>query len=100
MERSILYKAQTTRNMELEYYIIIDDTHFGGCEGYGARIIKTEYGVKSEKCIESSQVNNIFYKRFDIEKFMEILVRNEVTPMSLKDITEDYIEDRLYGTAI
>lgn len=97
MERSILYKTQTTRNMELEYYIIINDTYGGGGEGYGVRVIKTEYGVKSEKCIESSQVNNIFYKRFDIEEFMETLVRNEVTPMSLKDIAEDYIVDRFYG---
>lgn len=102
MERSILYKSQTVEDMELDYYIIADDISKKHCnlESYGVRIIKTVCSEGGGKSIDSSQINNIFYRRSDIESFMELIVRNEVTPITLRDVVEDYIADSISGCAV
>lgn len=97
MERNILYKKQIIEDMELDYYIIADDISKEYCnlETYGVRIIKTVCSEGGGKSIESNQINNIFYRKCDIESFMELIVRNSVTPMSLKDVVEDYIAESM-----
>lgn len=95
MERNILYKSQMIEDMQIDYHIIAQNISEEHCdlESYGVKIIKTVYGDGGGKSIESSQINNIFYRKRDIEKFMELIVRNSVTPITLRDVVEDYISD-------
>ncbi len=95
MERNILYKTQMVEDMKIDYHIIIEDISEKHCnlESYGVRIVKTVYSDGGGKSIESTQINNIFYRKCDIESFMELIVRNSVTPITLKDVVEDYIAD-------
>lgn len=97
MERSIFYGKRIIHQMELCYYIIVTDISQKYCdlESYGVKIEKTVYSKGGGKSIQSSQINNIFYKQKDIEKFMDLIINNEVTPISLKDVVEDYIVDCL-----
>ena len=95
MERSIFYNSQNINDMYLDYYIIADDISASYCslETYGVRIVKTVYLEGGGKTVESKQINNIFYKSADIERFMDIIVKNEVTPVTLPDVIDDYIAE-------
>lgn len=73
--------------IELEYY----ETHnlTGKYERkYGIEVVKKD--EKSEKFnIESKMVNNISNEEKDINRLLEILMLNKVTPISVDDIISD-----------
>lgn len=73
--------------IELEYY----ETHnlTGRYERkYGIEVVKRD--EKSEKFnIESKMVNNISNEEKDINRLLEILMLNKVTPVSVDDIISD-----------
>lgn len=56
----------------------------------------TEYGIrcdlyKSEKLVDSEEVNGITTEECRIEKFLQILEKNQVFPVHLKDVIEDLL---------
>lgn len=94
MERSILYSRNIISDIELEYYIISEDIAKAYCslKYYGAKIIKTVRRAEG-KTVESTQINNIFYRRDDIEDFVRRLVLNNAEPSELKAAAEKCIAD-------
>lgn len=80
-------EMKTDEKIELEYY----ETHnlAGKSERkYGIEIIK-----RKEKCekfnIESKVVNNLSNEEKVIDRLLEILMLNKVTPVSVDDIISD-----------
>ena len=58
------------------------------------------YGITIEKAAvfssgsvkkEEKTINNIFYRRDDAEKFLKILIRGKVTPVTFAEIAEEYV---------
>ena len=94
MERKIFCGEETLNDMLLRYYMVVQNIgdESSGLESYGALIEKITTTAGGGKSIESKQINNIFYKRSDIEDFMALIARNKVTPMSLADIVDDCIQ--------
>lgn len=95
MKKSILYGAVDFMDMELKYYIISEDIseEFCDLESYGVKITKTQCSEGGGKIKESKEINNVFYRRADVEKFMKLLMDNYVTPVALMEVVEDYIVD-------
>ena len=76
-------EADSKRKMELEYYVTKEK------EKYGVEIIKKDYRneqMKVETCIEKA----ITESKEEIEKLINILKNNIVTPIGLKDVMCDY----------
>ena len=95
MKKVSLYGRAELLDMEMEYYIISEDISekYSDLQSYGIKIVKTKCNEVGGKVSESKEIDNIFYRRDDVEKFADILIRNTVTPMSLMDVVEDYIVD-------
>lgn len=56
----------------------------------------TEYGIRcnlyeSDKLVDSEEVNGITTEEYRIDKFLQILVKNQVFPVHLKDVIEDLL---------
>lgn len=86
-----LKDAYDNRNMKLEYYkiksddsnILRDDTNL-----YGIEIIKKEFSNEST-VQESEKILDITNDENELNRMLEVLKRNKVTPVSLKSIIED-----------
>lgn len=100
MEKEILYGKVHMKEISdtvLEYYMIIEEIseEFSQLKSYGVKVNKTTYSPGGRKTAEMKQINGIFYRRDDAEEFLDCIMRNTVTPVSLRDVTEDYIVDVL-----
>ena len=100
MEQVKLYgKAEivTKERIELEYYIVSERIGFENCNlmSYGIRVKKTAFYDGGGKSVEMNQINNVFYRKEDAEEFMDIIIRNKVTPVTLRDVVEDYIVESI-----
>ncbi len=95
MKKISLYGRTELLDMEMEYYIISEDISekYSDLQSYGIKIVKTSCNEGGGKVSESKEIDNIFYRRDDVERFADVLIRNTVTPMSLMDVVEDYIVD-------
>lgn len=84
-------------HMQLEYYIISEHIGFENCNlmSYGIRVKKTVYYDGGGKTIETNQINNVFYRLDDAEEFIHLIIRNKVTPVTLRDVVEDYIVESI-----
>ena len=72
--------------IKLEYYKIKNEKNYK--ENYGIEIFKTKY--KGEEILtEKAEINNITSDENTIEMLLEILKRNEVTPVSANEVIED-----------
>lgn len=96
MEKEVLFgKVHISEEGEslLEYYMITEEIaeEFSPLKSYGVRINKTTRFPGGRKTAEMKQINGIFYRYSDVEEFLMCLLRNSVTPISLLDVTEDYI---------
>ena len=82
-------------SMELEYYIV--PRHISpelcGLESYGIKVVKIQREEGGGAVVESKEIDNVFYRKSDAEKFINLIKRNCVTPMTLMDVVEDYIVD-------
>ncbi len=100
MEQEI-FCGQTILNdmheTELAYYIIPENISVDYCDlmCYGVKIKKTTYFEGGGKTVETKQINNVFYRRKDAEEFIDLIMRNSVTPTTLRDVVEDYIVESL-----
>lgn len=76
--------------IKIEYYKIYDNAENGQITKYGVEVVKTEY--RSEKInIENQQVLGVTKEEKIIDKILDKLKNNEVTPIIAKYIVEDLV---------
>lgn len=77
--------------IQLEYYKICNKQKEQANEKpYGIGVVKTHTDVK-EVNIEKREFNNIFSNEKDANNMLNLLMKHQVTPVSLRDVLEDYI---------
>ena len=96
MENELFFGKTTVNGNEkiyLKYYLISEKISAEYCNlmSYGIKAEKTVLYDGGGKTVETKQINNVFYRRADAEKFLKIILKNKVTPVSLRDVVEDYI---------
>lgn len=69
-----------------EYAILVDELDVGAfaCESYGARIVNRSTG-------DWAEAPHITVSATRIDQLMELLVRNQVSPLHLGDVVEDWL---------
>lgn len=69
-----------------DYAILVDELDVGAfaCESYGAQVTSRATGERAE-------VANITVSASRIDQLMELLVRNGVGPVHLRDVIEDWL---------
>lgn len=69
-----------------DYAILVDELDVGpfACESYGACVTSRATGDRAE-------VPNITVSATRIDQLMELLVRNQVGPIHLGDVVEDWL---------
>ena len=94
-------KLRAVSDMILDYYMIRESICDDYCNlmRYGAKVVKTTRSPGGGKVIELKQINNIFYREDDADEFIKLIMRNEVTPVTLMDVVEDYIIESLDKTS-
>ena len=77
--------------IELEYYGIKNAiTFFEDMKPYGIEVIKKEIANEQLK-IETKVINNICVAEYEINRLLEILMSNKVTPIGVSDVLADMI---------
>ena len=72
---------------DYEYYILIDQMEVSGgfaCESYGVKVVCRRDG-------DLEEIPNITTSISRIDELMDLLVRNLVTPVTLRDVVEDWL---------
>ncbi len=99
MDKSVEMYGNTTltNNLEkekliqLEYYKICNNlANKENVKPYGIGIIKKSCN-EIELNIEQREFNNIFKNENEVNKILNLLLKNKVTPIALKDVLEDYV---------
>ena len=89
IDNEVLKEEHINYSIKLEYYQIINDnTENENKLKYGVEVEKTEYrkeGTISERGVIESLTNN----EDEIKEILKILMKNEVTPVGLKDVIEE-----------
>ena len=69
-----------------DYSILVDEVAVGGfaCESYGIQVTSRRTG-------ERSAVPNITVSVPRIDALAELLIRNQVSPIHLRDVVEDWL---------
>lgn len=75
--------------INLEYYKICTHMPKNVEKPYGIGIVKT-HEDSVETCVEKSEFSHIFSQEQEADKMLELLIKNKVTPVTLRDILEDY----------
>lgn len=89
----LIGKAEVVENTEkirLEYYMTEETRDVYGVSLYGI-LIKKETREGNLVTREQGRENAITYSRAWIEKLIQILIRNTVTPMTMEEIIDEYI---------
>ena len=95
IEKAKLKEAGVEHPIKLEYYKTesevsnknnIKETKFG------IEVIKTSY-IKEEVKVENSKITEIAKDERIVDKILEILKRNEVTPVCAEYIVEDLLKE-------
>ena len=89
IEKTKLVKAGITYPIKLEYYVTVLENK-NVKNKYGIEIVKTEY-KKENTNIESKEVDNITDDFNEINRVINILRNNEVTPIVLEEILEEVL---------
>lgn len=69
-----------------EYIILVDEMEVSGglfCESYGVRVVREDG--------ESAEVRNLTVRVERIDALVELLRRNAVSPVTLRDVVEDWL---------
>lgn len=69
-----------------DYAILVDELDVGAfsCESYGAQITSRSTG-------DQAKLPHITVSATRIDQLMELLVRNQVSPVHLQDVVEDWL---------
>ncbi len=79
--RRILVGAVRYRDLPAQYYLLAED-----------REDETEvYGVGVEYAGETAEIMNITLSQHRIQELEGVLIRGLVTPVTLRDVTEDWL---------
>lgn len=84
-------------NFILDYYILITDLSYGlgrFKKIYGIEIVKNYIDRQGNKITQSADVKSITFNEKEIYEFAKKLFNATVTPISLKEIAQDYINER------
>lgn len=94
-----LKEAGIDHKIKLEYYKIANqDYKKSNKERFGVNIIKKEY-INNKVKIEEKSIKYLYNDEYKINKILNILKENEVTPISMKDIVSDfYMSETLQKT--
>lgn len=88
----ILYDEENLLNIpiKLEYYKTYSNKGEKYNKPYGIGVTKT---IKNEieSNVEKREFSNIFSKENEADNMLELLLKNKVTPIELKDILEDFV---------
>lgn len=77
----------------LEYFIIPKYIHEEYCNlwQYGVKVKKTVMKNGGTNIAETKEISNIFYDESEAKRFVQLIMKNRVTPVTLMDVVEDYI---------
>lgn len=76
--------------INLEYYKIHNNVPKNEEKPYGIGIIKT-HEDEIETIMEKSEFNHIFTQEKEADSMLKLLLKNKVTPVSLREILEDFV---------
>lgn len=76
--------------IQLEYYKIYNSEKQNNRKPYGIGVIK-RCSNEIEIDVEKREFNHIFSKENDADNMLELLLKNKVTPIALRDILEDFV---------
>ena len=76
--------------INLQYYKIHNNIENNNMKTYGIGIVKTQQD-EIETIMEKSEFSNIFIKEQEADNMLKMLIKNKVTPISLRYILEDLI---------
>ncbi len=74
--------------LSFDYYLLVDELCLGedlACESYGVKVARTGGG-------EEAQAPNVTASVGRIDALMDLITRNFVTPTTLRDVVEDWLE--------
>lgn len=88
--------ADIPEDIRLTYYLLTGAVGGDYCdlEVYGVEIDKELLSGKSAGR-EKKQIKNLFFKRSEAVGFLKKISENRVTPMELKYVIKEYIDDRI-----
>ena len=90
IERAKLEDAGIKYPIKLEYYkTTMEEENVK--EKYGIEVVKTEYKNNTVN-VETKEMNNLTNNEEKIDKILNLLKNNEVTPISVEDILLDLLE--------
>ena len=87
--------SEAGEELRLVYSIIetLEETDGKSYLGYGIRIDK----YTGDDFTETAEITNITSKTLEIDRLFMLLSNNTVTPMCLREVTEDYLADVFCG---
>ena len=90
-------KEEPPYTMKLTYYLLSDNVSEKYCtlKVYGAEIDKEDIFTDGTHRRECKIIRDLFFKRDEAENFIIKLSENLVTPMGLKDVLNEYIEEKI-----
>ena len=62
---------------------------------YGIKIVKTEY-INDDVKTENKEIKHLSDNEEKTNQILEVLKRNEVTPIGVQDIMQDLLQDQKY----
>lgn len=97
ISKESLEEAGIDHSIKLEYYKIINEDEFinKNQAKYGIKVVKTEY-LKDDTKVENKEIRYLSNSEQKTNELLEILKRNEVTPISIQDIIYDFSKDSKY----
>ena len=78
--------AGAERETGLRYYILVDELELGDgmlCESYGVKVAAPDG--------EEESVRNLTVRPERIDRLLELLQRNQVPPVALRDVIDDWL---------
>ncbi len=79
--------------IKLEYYKTLEEENVE--KNFGIEIVKTEYIEGSTK-VEAKEVKNITGDEKKENEILNLLIKNEVTPIGVEDVLEDLLIQEQY----
>lgn len=77
--------VESPRDCGYRYVILVDEMTVGGmsCESYGVRVTGPDG--------ECAEIPNITVSAGRIDELVDLLRRNQVTPVTLRDVVDDWL---------
>ena len=97
--KTVMLNDPTYNNgiFNLDYYLLITDLKYGigrFKKIYGIEIVKNYIDNLGNNISQSSDVKSITFDEHEIYNLLDKIIDGTVTPISLKDIVEDYLKQK------